>query len=102
MFGKSKDDVRPSFEIFSIYDSKAQTYGQPKLVVNEPTLHRELLAMYSTPPQQASVIWTNPEDFQVFRIGYYYSDSGKIVAQAPEHIVSLHEVKAAALKTSAN
>lgn len=94
--GKNKDAQRPSFEMFAIFDSKVGTYGQPKLVVNEATLHRDLLAMYSRPPEQPSLMWTNPEDFQVFKVGEYFAETGTIVPQAPTHVVSLHEVKAAA------
>lgn len=92
MFGKNKDQV--DFELFSIYDSKTQAYGNPTHAVNHHDLIRQVTNMFLDPSQRNNQLFTNAEDFSVFRIGTYSKSTGTISAINPEHIANLHDLRA--------
>lgn len=86
-------------EIFTIYDSKTSSYGNPVHAPNHFDLQRQLINMFKDPSQSQNTLMTNSEDFSIFRIGTYDKKTGRIEATNLEHIVNLHDLKALAKGT---
>lgn len=99
MFGKQQKN-EPDMQYFTIYDTKAGAYRDPILTLNKLVILRELhnMMLKKDPENQ---LFSNAEDFQVFKIGDYYRKTGTIESCNPEHICNLHEVKASALSSGA-
>lgn len=97
MFGKNKQDEKHDIELFTMYDSKMQRYWDrpPSSAINEIDLIRTLEEMYHQENERIkNPLFRNAEDFQIFRIGTYHKNSGKLTAFEPQHVANLHELKA--------
>jgi len=64
------------FFIFSVYDSKAETYGTPMFF---PAKGQATRAFEDQANNPESVICNHPGDFTLFCIGEFNSDDGSIV-----------------------
>lgn len=95
MFGHKRNDEKPDLQIFVVYDTKAETYQNPILVKDKWDLIRDFESMCRT--KGDSTLVTNAEDFQIYKIGSYFSSQGKLVPTHPEHVCNLHEVKSSVL-----
>lgn len=97
MFGK-KSESQIDFEIFTIYDSKSQSYGVPVLEKNHLVLIREITNLMqkdsTNPPGSQSPYFLNPEDYSIFRIGTFSKADGKLTTMNLEHVANLHDLKA--------
>lgn len=94
MFGKKSNanETKSTLHIFTIYDSKAQAYGDPLMDVNHFALTRAIANTFRSQPDNKYLV--NAEDYQVFKIGEYSNHTGIINAHPPEHVLNLHELKA--------
>jgi len=92
MFGKK--DTQVDLEVFTIYDTKTSSYGEPTLAPNHLSLIREVTNMMSDPSQSKNPFFRNAEDYQIFRIGTYSRKTGLITTQNLEHIANMHDIKA--------
>lgn len=101
MFGSKQKIERPDSEIFVYFDSKSKSYGQPMFAINQHAILRDITNMFRDPERQKDVLYTNAEDFSVFKIGYYDKSTGKIHSQELEHIANLHDLRAL-VPTTAN
>lgn len=99
MFGK-KDKVPDQF-VYCIFDSKAEFYELPVYAVNDQDMSRQVLNLFQDPQQARNRLILNAEDFSVFCIGTFERRTGQIEPCAPRHVLSLHEVRAAAEAASA-
>lgn len=95
MFGK-KNEKLPDLELFTIYDSKSQTYSNPAMSLNKNVLIRELINMFRDPSQAKNQYLTNAEDYSVFRIAQFDKLSGQISPCNLEHVANLHDLRAIA------
>ena len=77
--------------IYSIYDSKAKTYGQPFYQLNSAVCERSMKQLANDPQNQMS---HNPEDFNCMKIGEWCDKEGIIKAlNNPELAYSLNSFK---------
>lgn len=69
-------------KVFGVYDSKAQTYGQPYFSVNEGVALRMFQGVCKNP---ASNVHLYPEDYALHTIASYDETTGQFVnLKAPE------------------
>lgn len=61
--------------VYSVFDKKARAYLQPFQAVNNPVAIRNFQAAVSNNPQ--SIFCQNPEDFELFHIGYFDDNSAR-------------------------
>lgn len=94
MFGRNSTENQSDLEIFAIYDTKAKAYKPPAFAKNRHIAVRDLTNVMRDNPKHE--LFLNAEDFQVFKLGSYSFQSGKIEAHPPEHVANLHEIKASA------
>ena len=77
--------------IYSIYDSKAKTYGQPFYQLNSAVCERSMKQLANDPQNQMSL---NPEDFTCMKLGEWDDKTGTIAAlDNPELAYSLLSFK---------
>lgn len=92
MFGK-KNDLVPDEQYFTIFDTKVGVYRKPILNTNAQAMMRDIQVFYRNPQNSSDTLFTNSEDFQLFKIADYYTKTGEIIGHQPEHIANLHELK---------
>jgi hypothetical protein len=92
LFEKNKPN--PDLEVFAIYDSKVEAYGDPKFAINQHDFIRGILNMFKDPANAQNQFFLNAEDFSLFKIGSYTRKTGTFVPQQPTHCVNLHELRA--------
>jgi hypothetical protein len=79
-------------QMFVIYDSKAEIYGDPVTFENDKVAIRSLKRVVNDP--QGGALHEHPEDFHLFRIAAYDPAMGSIaVTQTHEQIVNLIHLK---------
>lgn len=83
-------------QIFAVKDTKALKFNTPFFHLNPQTATRAF-SMDVNRPDEANVLYTNPEDFELYSIGEYDTDRGVIRATEPQFLVN-----AASLKREAN
>lgn len=100
MFEKKKKDS--DLEMFTVYDSKTDSYRDPLFAVNSLDVLREFQNAFQDPdaPKKNSY-FKNAEDFSLFKIGSYHRKTGLCEAHQPTHVVNFHELKAQALRENA-
>lgn len=96
MFGKNKNEPTADLEIFTIFDSKTQSYGNPTFAVNQHDLVRQIINMFQDPTQKTNQLLTNAEDFSIFRIGSYWKRTGELQSCTLTHVANLHDLRAIA------
>lgn len=84
------------FEIFTIYDSKTESYDLPSFAINKNDLQRQILNMFKDAQQRNNKYLVNAEDFSVFKIGSFDKKTGKIEAHNLEHVCNMHDLRAMA------
>lgn len=89
-----KKETNHDLEIFTIYDSKSQSYREPTYAKNKFVIMRELEQLYRDKSQINNQLVTNAEDFSLFKIGEYWLKNGQIESCKPTHIANMHEIKA--------
>lgn len=71
--------------IYSVKDSKAQTYGNPFYAVNNGTAIRSFEQAASDP---STTISQYPGDFALYQIGCFDDESGEITANLPQFVAN--------------
>lgn len=95
MFGKKNETPKAEFQLFTIYDSKGQTYDLPVFQPNEHVLIREVLNMFKDPQQQKNRMLVNAEDFSIFCCGTFDKETGLVTPIQPlKHIANCHDLRA--------
>lgn len=73
-------------ELFAVYDSKAESFGQPFFAVNAAVATRMFQAAVQDPE---TPVGRHPEDFSLFRIGIWNADTGVVAGvEAPQHVTN--------------
>lgn len=98
MFGKNEPKETPDAQYFVIFDSKVGNYWEPRPATNHIELLRALDQRMKKKDNDDQ-LFTNAEDFQIFKIADYFKKNAKFVVHDPVHIANMHEIKAAALRT---
>jgi len=72
-----------NFQIFSVYDAKAESYGTPMFLAAKGQAIRSFQDQANT---AESMICKYPGDFTLFLIGSFDSDTGKITPINPQSL----------------
>lgn len=89
-----QDKKNPDMEIYTIFDSKSNSYREPTHAKNQFVLTRELENLFKNPQHKDNLLVINAEDFSLFKIGEYDLKTGQITSINPQHIINLHELRA--------
>lgn len=95
MFGKKAPQQDPDQQFFVIFDAKVGHYWEPRPALNQHEVLRALDARMRD-GKSDDVLFTNAEDFQLFKIADYYKKTASLISHEPVHIANLHEIKAVA------
>ncbi|WNK12629.1 MAG: nonstructural protein [Microvirus sp.] len=79
-------------EIFAVYDGKAKLYMEPFFAINRGCVLRD---MHSEMRKAESPLRLHPEDFGVFKIAVFDSETGEILPCEPELCFSMEDLVAA-------
>lgn len=60
--------------MYSLFDTKAQTFGIPFFLLNDAVAQRSFYQLYSDPQ---STVHQFPSDFQLYRLGTFNDSDGK-------------------------
>lgn len=78
-------------EIYSIKDTATQSFGQPMFL--QTVLQALRLFINEVNREDANnPLYTNPDDFELYRIGQYNNDTGSLQPQEPELIKRAKDV----------
>lgn len=72
-------------QLYSVYDQKSKTYGTPFTAQNDAVAKR---MFHQLANDDASTIYSYPEDYNLNHIGYINLDTGMIEANQPNMIVT--------------
>ncbi|WNK14293.1 MAG: nonstructural protein [Microvirus sp.] len=94
MFKKGSTDTNPDLEVFTIYDSKSESYDVPAFAQNKNVLMRDIINMFNDPQQTKNRFLVNAEDYSIFKIGSYDKSTGLIKSHNLEHVANMHDLRA--------
>lgn len=95
MLGKGKVHRQVDREMFTMYDSKTESYNEPVFAINKHDVVRMMLNLFRDPQQQEkNKFFVNAEDYSLFKIGDFCLKTGTVVAiNPPEHVANMHELR---------
>lgn len=73
-------------KMYSIKDTRTQSFGTPFCQVTDAQAERTTHAMVKDPQ---SIMNKNPEDFQLYRMGQFCTDEGTVTFEEPTHLHNL-------------
>lgn len=79
-------------ELFTIYDTKTDSYREPVFAVNQHDLIRQMLDQFQK--NSNNLYLTNAEDFAIYKLGDYCYATGTLKSHDPTHVVNMHELRA--------
>lgn len=95
MFGK-QNNQEPDLEFFTVFDSKSKSYSEPFPSKNREVVIREFAnAFKKEDAAKSNRYFQNAEDFAIFKVGSFDLRTGTLSSQNPEHIVNMHDLRAA-------
>lgn len=97
MFG-TKNKPTPDLELFTIYDSKTESYRAPLMAVNRHELIRDTQNMFADPAQAKNTYLLNAEDFAIFKVGEFDRKTGVLTPVPHEHVANMHDLRAVVQK----
>lgn len=77
-------------KVYSVFDNKAGGYLMPYFAVNDAVASRMLETAVNN---RSHDFFEHPEDFQLFCIGSWDEQEGKLEGVAPFHVVNAHALK---------
>lgn len=81
--------------VYSIYDVAAGAYARPFFMQSDAAAQRAFGDEVVNPE---SNIGAHPEDYSLFRVGYWDDNKGKLVGEAPECLITALEALAQSRK----
>lgn len=72
--------------VYTLYDVKSETYGLPYFAVNDAIAMR---TCYDGCLMADSTVSRHPEDFTIYRLGYYDDSTGVITCSQRVHVVDV-------------
>lgn len=95
MFNRNKS-TSADLEFFTVFDSKSQSYSEPFPAQNREVVIRDFAnAFKKEDAPKVNRYFMNAEDFAVFKCGQFDLKSGTLVGQSLEHVINLHDLRAA-------
>lgn len=86
----------PDLEFFTVYDSKAGIYAEPFPAPNREVVIRDFAnAFKKDDASKVNRYFINAEDFSVFKVGSFDVKTGTLLSQNAEHVINLHDLRAA-------
>lgn len=76
--------------LYSLRDNKVSAFSPPMAVIADIDARREL---YSGTYNQNTKMSQFPQDFDLYLVGVFDTDSGEIISQKPEFVVNALENK---------
>lgn len=77
------------FELYVIYDACENRYSSPVCNSNDATAMRAL----ANEAMREGNLWnSHPQDFTLYNIGTYYSNTGEIITHKMERVCSINEI----------
>lgn len=96
MFGK-KNEVEPSGEFFTVFDSKAKNYREPFPAPNSEVVIRDFVTAFRKPDAaEKNQYYQNAEDFSLFKCASFSLKTGEVTGCPLEHVANLHDLRALA------
>lgn len=77
-------------KMFSVRDSKAETFHPPIYVKTHGEAERNF---HATVNNEETTIGRYPDDYDLYYIGEYDDQTGKIKSETPQHIVKAVQLK---------
>lgn len=87
---------RASVNIYSLYDTKTMTYNKPFIEPSDTVAMRSL-RMEVNRADPNNVLYMFPEDYRLYRVGSFDTDTGNIDTVAPELVVDCETLVSAKL-----
>lgn len=78
-------------QVYSLFDRASSAFGGPVLAVNDALMRRSLSELL-VEDQGRSNLSRYPDEFDVYLIGTFDTDTGALVAQAPQHLCRVAEL----------
>ena len=79
-------------KMFAVRDSKIEAYMRPSFVQNEAVMRRSCEHALFDENHPFSLA---PQDYQVFYLGEFDENTGKLTPVAPEHVFNIVDLKGA-------
>ena len=77
------------FELYVIYDACENRYSSPVCNTNDAVAMRAL----ANEAMREGNLWnSHPQDFTLYNIGTYYSNTGEIITHKAERVCSINEI----------
>lgn len=85
--------TRLNVNVYSVKDIKANIWGSPFFQRNDVTAIRALRNEVNA-DNSASLIATNPEDFEIYRVGVFDENTGALTGETPALLAKGEALKA--------
>lgn len=79
--------------LYSIYDSTADTWGQPSIMENDAVATRSFAILVNA--NDGNLVSLKPSDFSIWKVATFNDVNGSVLALKPEKIVNGDSVKEA-------
>nr|QXN72800.1 MAG: nonstructural protein [Microvirus sp.] len=79
-----------TLQIYALRDIRTDAYMRPIFLQNQSVLERSL---YDALSDENSLLSSHPEDYQVYKLGSFDEQTGKISPIAPEHLFNVINLK---------
>lgn len=76
--------------LYTIEDSTAGEYGQPAPSMNDATATRDFKMLVN---EKGTIMNAKPEDFNIYKIGSYNTETGELIPLKPTKIANGASVK---------
>jgi len=90
----SKKTAQVDFALFTIYDSKTQSYRPPTVAVNDQDILRGIYNEFEQ-SKEKNGMYANAEDYALYKIGQFNQKTGQLESHDPLHVVNFHEIRSA-------
>lgn len=77
-------------KFYAVYDSKVGFYGTPNSFFNDAEAIR---AMSFVVMEAGTMLSQHPEDYHLYCVGSYNTDTGEITPEAPRHVAHLLQLR---------
>lgn len=76
-----------NFRVYSVYDSKADSFSQPMVRVNDNVAIRDF-GLVVNDVRQDNAVAVHPEDYTLFCVGEWNGSDGKLSGIVPMSVVN--------------
>jgi len=95
MFGK-KETQEPDLELFTVHDSKTNSYKEPFPAPNAAVVLRDFeTAFKKANASEVNQYYINAEDYKLFKVGAFYLKNAQLTSFQPEHVANMIDLRTA-------